>query len=245
MSSTKILLISDSRIHEMLASILDSSKTKEEVIVGLNEAAQELVTYTEKETWDLQLAIACNALRKDVRLYNWIVNQPSPVYVHWKNGHIAVAIPGKWFERYFIDSEREKMAPKFIEDFGMQYYEDEDVHASLNDYNTYGRYKGEDAIFYYCYDEKGEYSFNINFSNGHRFRIFVQFPSRVKAKRFLEIAEVGYIDQNDPYCVYMDLDENDNELTYYSAKSYIELKQYVVDAADVAKKTLIKMGVTE
>lgn len=82
----KILLISDSRIHEMLASILDSSKTKEEVIVGLNEAAQELVTYTEKETWDLQLAIACNALRKDVRLYNWIVNQPSPVYVHWKNG---------------------------------------------------------------------------------------------------------------------------------------------------------------
>lgn len=59
------------------------------------------------------------------------------------------------------------MAQKFIEDFGMQYYEDEDVHASLNDYNTYGRYKGEDAIFYYCYDEKGEYSFNINFSNGH------------------------------------------------------------------------------
>ena len=241
----KILLISDSRIHEMLASILDRSETKEEVIVGLNEAAQELVTYTGKETWELQLAIACNALRKDVRLYNWIVNQPSPVYVHWKNGHIAVAIPGKWFERYFIDSEREKMAQKFIEDFGMQYYEDEDVHASLNDYNTYGRYKGEDAIFYYCYDEKGEYSFNINFSNGHRFRIFVQFPSRVKAKRFLEIAEVGYIDQNDPYCVYMDLDENDNELTYYSAKSYIELKQYVVEAADVAKKTLIKMGVTE
>ncbi len=67
----------------------------------------------------------------------------------------------------------------------------------------------------------------------------------MKAKRFLEIAEVGYIDQNDPYCIYMDLDENDNELTYYSAKSYRELKQYVVEAADVAKKTLTEMGVTE
>lgn len=241
----KILLISESRIHEMLASILDNSNTKEEVIAGLDEATQELIPYTGKEALDLQLAIARNALRRDVRLYNWITDQPSPVYVHWKNGHIAVAIPGKWFDRYFIDSEREKMAQNFIKDFGMQYYEDQDVHTSLNDYNTYGRYKGEDAIFYYCYDEKGEYSFNINFSNGHRFRIFIQLPSKAKAKRFREIAEVGYIEQNDPYCVYMDLDENNNELTYYSAKSYRELKQYVDKAADVTKKALTEMGITE
>lgn len=241
----KILLISDSRIHEMLASILDSSKTKEDVIAGLNEATQDLIPYTGKGAWDLQLAIACNALRQDVKLYNWIVNQPSPVYVHWKNGHIAVAIPGKWYDRYFIDSEREKMAQKFIKDFGMQYYEDEYVHTSLNDYNTYGRYKGEDAIFYYSYDENDEYSFNINFSNGHRFKIFVQLPSKAKAKKFLEKAEVGYIERNDPYCVYMDRDKNGNALTYYSIKSYSKLKQYVDEAADVAKKTLTRMGIIE
>ena len=241
----KILLISDLRIHEMLASILDSSKTKEDVIDGLDVATQEMIPYTGKEAWDLQVAIACNALRKDVRLYNWMVNQPSPVYVHEKRGHIAVAIPGKWFDRYFIDSEREKMAQKFIKDFDMQYYEDEDAHTSSEDYNTYGHYKGEDAIFYYCYDEEGEYSFNINFSNGHRFRIFVQLPSKAKAKRFLDIAEVGYIEQDDPYCVYMDFDESDNELTYYSAKSYSKLKQFVDKAINIADNTLTEMGIIE
>lgn len=241
----KILLIGDSRIHEMLASILDSSETKEDVIASLDKETKELVQYAGKETGELQIAIACNALRQDVQLYNWIVSQPSPVYVHWKNGHIAVAIPGKWFDRYFIDSEREKMAQKFIEDFGMQYYEDEDAHTSLNDYNTYGRYKGEEATFYNCYDENGEYSFNINFSNYHQFRIFVQFPSKVKAKRFLEIAEVGYVEPDDPVRVYMDLDESDNVLTYYSANSYKELKRYVDEAEVVAKKVLTEMGVIE
>ncbi|WP_438589378.1 hypothetical protein [Duncaniella dubosii] len=72
-------------------------------------------------------AIACNALR-GCELYDWITEQPSPVYVHWKNGHIAVAIPGKWFGRYSSTPSVTKMAQRFIEKYSMEYYADEEVH---------------------------------------------------------------------------------------------------------------------
>lgn len=239
----KILLISNQQIHTMLADILDKSTNKDEVITALDEATKEPISYEGKSEWDMQVAIACNVLRKDVKLYDWIMKQPSPVYVHWKNGHIAVAIPGKWYERYFIDSEREKIAQKFIKDYGMQYYEDEDAHTSLGDYKTYGRYKGENATFYFSYDKDNKYSFKIIFSNYHRFRICVQLPTKVKAKEFLKIAESGYTEQNDTYrCVYLDLDNEENPLWYYLNRDFKQLKNYVERAMEIAEETFKKMG---
>lgn len=233
----KRLLIDKEEIHIMLADILDKSINKDEVIAALDEATKDLISYEGKTGSKLQIAITCNALRRDVKLYNWIMKQPSPVYIHWKNGHIAVAIPGKWFERYFIDSEREKIAQKFIENYGMQYYEDESVHASLKDYNNYGRYKGEEAIFYFNYDEDGKYSFNINFSYEHRFRIFVQLPTKAEVKKFSKIAN---IEPNDKF-IYLDLDDEGNYLHYFSNKDFKRLKYYVEKAMKIAKETFEKM----
>lgn len=239
----KIFLIGNSKVHSMLADILDNCNNKDDVITAFEEATKDLIPYEDKDGWDLQVAIACNALRKDAKLHNWMMEQPSPVYVHAKHGHIAVAIPGKWFERYFIDSERDKMAKKFIEDYDMQYYVDEYLHTSMDDYNSYGRYKGEDAIFYFSYDEKDKYFLKINFSNNHRFRIFVQLPNKTKAKEFLEIAECGYIEPNDACCVYLDLNDDGSPLRYYLYRGFSELKKHVETAMEIAKETLVKMKI--
>lgn len=239
----KILLIGNQNIHNMLAEILDNSSNNREVIIALEEVTKELISYEDLTGWNLQVAIACNALRKDVKLYNWIMEQPSPVYVHAKNGHIAVAIPGKWFERYFIDSEREKIAKKFIDGYGMQYYEDEYCHTTIKDFTKYGRYKGEDATFYFNYDENGDFSFNIDFSNNHQFRIFVQLPNKTKAKKFHDIAGCGYIDSNDACCVYLDRDEDDTPLRYYTLRGYSKLQKFVESAMSITEGTLNKMGI--
>lgn len=240
----KLLLISDQRIHDMLADILDNSHNEKEIIRALEGETKSLIPYDDKIGSELQTAIACNALRRDVKLYDWITEQPSPVYVHWKNGHIAVAIPGKWFDRYFIDSERDKMAQRFIEKYSMEYYADEEVHKSPDDYTTYGRYKGEDAIFYFNYDENDDYSFNINFSNNHRFRIFVELPKKTRAKKFHEIAKAGHIYKDDPYCVYFDCDNDGNPLfRYYLDCEFDELDAYVEKAMKTTHDTLVKMGI--
>lgn len=240
----KLLLISDQRIHDMLADILDNSHDEKEIIRALEGETKSLIPYDDKIGSELQTAIACNALRWDVKLYDWITEQPSPVYVHWKNGHIAVAIPGKWFDRYFIDSERDKMAQRFIEKYGMEYYADEEVHTSPDDYTTYGRYKGEDAIFYFNYDENDDYSFNINFSNNHRFRIFVELPKKTRAKKFHEIAKAGHIYKDDPYCVYFDCNNDGNPLfRYYLDCEFDELDAYVEKAMKTTHDTLVKMGI--
>lgn len=239
----KILLIGNKDIHKMLSEILDNSSNSREVIFALEEVTKNLIPYEGLTGWNLQVAIACNALRKDVKLYNWIMEQPSPVYVHAKNGHIAVAIPGKWFDRFFIDSEREKIAKKFIQGYGMQYYEDEYCHTSIQDFTKYGRYKGEDAIFYFNYDENEDFSFNIDFSNNHLFRIFVQLPNKTKAKKFHDISGCGYIDPNDVCCVYLDKDEDDIPLRYYTFSDYHELQKFVESAMEIAEDTLEKMGI--
>lgn len=238
----KLLLIGNSNIHTMLAECMDKSKSSEDMIQFLEQVTNTLIPEEDKSGFDLQIAIACNALRKDVKLYNWIMEQPSPVYIHWKNGHIAVAIPGKWFERYFIDSDRDKMAQKFIKEYSMEYYVDEDVHTSLDDYTNYGRYKGENAIFYFNYDNKGDYSFNINFSSYHRFRIFVQLPTKAKAKEFHKIANVGDIEPDNAYLVYLDTLDND-KLHYFSKNDYKNLKNHIDEAIKIAESTLRKMNI--
>lgn len=239
----KILLIANSDIHTMLAEVLDNSNDVNEVVNKLEEATQELISYEGKSNWDLAVAIACNTLRWDVKLYDWIIEQPSPVYVHWKNGHIAVAIPGKWFERYFIDSERDKMVQKLIDKYKMQYYEDENLHTNLGDYKAYGHYKGEEVIVYYCYDDRGEYSFNVNFSNFHKLRIFVQLPTKAKARIFCDIAGTGYIEPNDEYSVYLNRDEENGYYEYYTDRSYTKIEKFVKHAMEIADDTIEKMNI--
>lgn len=239
----KLLLIGNQRIHAMLAGILDKSHDNKEVIRALEEETKTLIPYSNKSKLELQTAIACNSLRQDVKLYDWMTEQSSPVYVHWKNGHIAVAIPGKWFDRYFIDSERDKMAQRFIEKHRMAYYVDEEVHTSPDDYANYGRYKGEDAIFYFNYDENGDYSFNIDFSSSHNFKIFVMLPNKTKAKKFHDEANAGYIDPGNPLRVYLDTKNPDNHPLYYLDSGFDELDARVEDAKKIAKKTLTAMGV--
>lgn len=234
----KMLLIGNQKIHDMLAEILDGCNSKDEVIIALEEATKSLIPYDDKEGWNLAVAIACNALRRDVKLYDWMMQQSSPVYINWKNGHIAVAIPGSWYERYFIDSERDKMAQGFIKEYGMQYWENEYVHTSMNDYITYGRYKGEEVIFYSSYDENDDYSFNVSFNIKHRFDIFVQLPNKTKAKEFSEIAGTGDWTIYDE-CVYWDY----GNLYYYLNKDFVELKKCVDAAMESAKEILRKMGV--
>lgn len=236
----KNLLIGNQQIQTMLADILDQSNNKGEVIIALEKATKELVSYADKGGWDLSVAIACNALRRDVKLYNWIMEQPSPVYVHWKNGHIAVAIPNKWYDRYFIDSERDEMAQKFIKEYNMDYMEDEETHTSLNDYITYSRYKGEKAVFYFNYDGKDDCLFNIAFDNHHCFTIFVRLRTKAKAKEFCKIAD-GCPNPNDAYCVF--LDGYNHKLFYYSKGDYKELKSHVEAAMEIAEDTLEKMGI--
>lgn len=241
----KRLLIKNKKIHEMFASILDKSNNKDEVIEALKKQTEELLSVENIEDKDkLKYTIACNALRQDVKLYNWINTQSSPVYVHYKSGHIAIASPRVWYERYFIDSDRDIMGNRFIYDFNMQYYENPDVYASLADYDKVGRYKGEEVIFYFYYDKERKYSFNINFSKHHTFRIFVQLRSNEETNKFIGIANVGYIlESNNPYRVYMDSKENKLFYYNYTENNYNQLKDKVNEAANKARDTLKKMGI--
>ncbi len=240
----KILLINNKNIHELLADILDRCNDKEEVINELEEATKKLIPYEGKSNWALSVAIACNILRKDIKLYNWMMGQSSPVYVHWKNGHIAVAIPGKWFDRYFIDSERDKMAQKLIEVYGLHYFEDESTHTSLADYKTYGHYKGENVILYLCNDGNDTYSFNVDFSNNHVLRIYIETPSKAKAKMFCNLAGSGFIYDDDACCVYYDPDENGVPLLYYyTTKNLKKIMERIEAVLEIAKDTITRMPV--
>lgn len=215
----KILLIRNEKIHEMIVAVLDASHNEEEVLDALKVVTKETISYEEKTEWGLAVAIACNSLRKDVKLYNWMLEQPSPVYVHVKNGHIAVAIPGKWYDRFFIDSEREKMACSLMEKYEMQYFEDESAHTCQTDYDKYGRYKGEDVVLYRNLVKVEGYSYNVLFGAGHRCRLFVEASNKTRAKVFRNIMGEGTIYNDDPKCVYLYEEEDDEQLWYYTSKS--------------------------
>jgi hypothetical protein len=100
------------------------------------------------------------------------------------------------------------------------------------------------VIFYFNYDENDDYSFNINFSNNHRFRIFVELPKKTRAKKFHEIAKAGHIYKDDPYCVYFDCNNDGNPLfRYYLDCEFDELDAYVEKAMKTTHDTLVKMGI--
>lgn len=95
----------------MLIAAFKNANNKEEITFFLEEYIKSnIVSLNGLENWDLQLAIAHNILCQDIRLYDWMTSQKAPVCISLFKGHIAVAIPRVWYDRYLIDSERDVIA---------------------------------------------------------------------------------------------------------------------------------------
>ena len=171
----KLLLLDNDDIRKMFVDSLKKSKTVDDVKKYLIDTINKnsYPSYKGLNEWSLQVAIAHNALCKDVKLYNWMATQSSPVCVSNFKGHIAVAIPRVWYDRFLIDSERDDIAIVQMSNLFMQYKGND--HSKWQNYLTYGRFKGENLILHKTI--KNGYSFRVSFQKEHIVRVYVKCGS--------------------------------------------------------------------
>lgn len=140
----KNLLLTNEGIKTMLIDILSSSSNSDEIYQKLKESAvSQIQSLSDESVWDKQVAIAYKTLCKEPKLYDWIAKQEKLVRISLFKGHIAIAAPNVWYERYFIDTDRDAIANDLMETYGFEYRADEDCHQSQDDKNQTGHYKGE------------------------------------------------------------------------------------------------------
>ena len=198
-------------VRMMLLRVLDGAKTKEEVKERLAKETTALMPLEGKMLWNFQLAIAHNYLATDVSLYDWMETQSQPVSVRWFKGHIAVAIPRVWFDRYLIDTKRDEIANDLMEQYGLTYYEDEQTHTSLDDYNRYGHYKGENIFIYKNISSEDNVHFNVQFGENCNFYLFLKTNDKELTKRLREKVG-GYIYEALPYHLYLNVTEDGKDI---------------------------------
>lgn len=241
----KTFLINEPIIRKMLIAAFKNANNKEEITFFLEEYIKSnIVSLNGLENWDLQLAIAHNILCQDIRLYDWMTSQKAPVCISWFKGHIAVAIPRVWYDRYLIDSERDAIAQKLKDDFSMEYWEDETKHTYLSDFEETGHYKGEDLFMFASLSDKEDYSMNCWFKNYHEIRIFIQCPSQKKCKELEKLLLEGTIYDDERNCLYFDTDMDGNLMAsfhYFSISDYSPIKKRLEEIWDKVESAVKKL----
>lgn len=163
-------------IRKMFVDVLGSSTDTEQVkhklaTVIINNRMSYYSNPAQK--WDNLLVVTQNALCDDIKLYDWMATQSSPVCVSEYKGHNAVAIPRVWYDRFLIDSERDKIALSLMTNLLMIYVAIKD-HTSLQDYYTQERFKAENILLYRGVNNG--ISFHVDFLKDHISRVYLKCP---------------------------------------------------------------------
>ena len=204
-----LLLINDD-VKSMLIDIISSSSNCDEVYDKLKETAvSQIQSLVGKTDWEKQIAISYNTLCKESKLYDWIANQEKLVRISWFKGHIAIAAPSVWYERYFIDTERDAIANDLIESYGFEYWENEDSHMSLEDKNQTGHYKGESIGLFLPLDADGRFELWVSLETDRNVDIYLCCQTIKSAKKL--VGKLSGADQEKRY-IYFNKDEKDAEL---------------------------------
>lgn len=214
----KLLLLDNEDIRKMFVSCLKTSNSDDEVKSELSKFINNNTykTYKGLTGWDLQIAIAHNALCTDVKLYNWMATQPSPVSVSYYKGHIAVAIPRVWYDRFLIDSERDSMAIVQMTNLFMNYVSDE--HTTWSDYTEFNRFKGEEIVLQK--QLKDGSSFRIAFQKDHVVRVYVECTSETECKSLKNALQIPT--KADKNRLYIDVDGNlEPQFNYFLQGEYL------------------------
>ena len=208
----KQLLLGNDDVRKMFIESLDDAGSTEYVKLNLEEFIRfnSLPYWDDAEHyWDNRLVIAHNTLSDDIKLYDWMATQTSPVCVTEYKGHYAVSRRNVWFNRFLIDCERNQMAEVLTEEpLCMDYVGDGTDHGTQEDFDEYGRYKGENVMLMRPLDNG--FSFFVSFERDHCLRVFVLCPNSQACHDFFEkySAPAGYASfiDDEENIVYLDVD---------------------------------------
>lgn len=169
----KLLLLGNDDVRKMFVYALGHSFNNTDIKRELNQVitTNRTTSYLGLSNEKLRVAMAHNILSDDIKLYDWMETQSSPVQVRWYKGHIAISIPRVWHDRFFIDSYRDQMALTLM---GSHWYYEEDKvnHTSLQDYYKWGHFKGEN-IRLYAYLKDG-ILFHVDFIKDHHVIVYLK-----------------------------------------------------------------------
>lgn len=238
----KNLLLTNEDVKTMLIDIISSSSNGDEVYDKLKEAAvSQIQSLAGKTDWEKQVAISYNTLCRESKLYDWIANQEKLVRISWFKGHIAIAAPSVWFERYFIDTERDAIAKDLIESYGFEYWENEESHMSLEDKNQTGHYKGESIGLFLPLDADNKLNLWAFLETYRSVDIYLYCPTIKVAKQLADLLPEA--DQEKRY-IRFKKDEKDAEppqlkyLTRSTGKAIQERLDYLIPRIKKAIKAL-------
>ena len=204
----KILLLDNDDVRQMFLNVLKASQSDADVIRELNQVTKTnmmpLIADPDRY-WDNKLVITHNALCSDVKLYDWMNTQSSPVCVYEYKGHYSVAIPRVWYDRFLIDSHRDQIAISLMNGLWMRYYDDGSGHATLQDYKNNGRFIGENITLLKNL-QKG-FRFAVSFQKDHNVRVYVECPNEAALNIFVsQLTNIGQNCKKDKKSVYLDVD---------------------------------------
>ena len=215
----KLLLLGNDDIRQMFVNVLGKSTNDADIKRELNAAiiANRMPFYSSPDQyWDNKFVLIHNALCDDVLLYDWMAKQSS-VYAKDYNGHYVVMVPGAWYDRFMVDSERDKMALSLMSPsrLGMYYYGDSAHHATQRDFDTYHRFLGTEICLYRNLDVNGDLTFWVVFKENHQLRVYVECSSMLRCRELkseidaqgLSIKTAIQENKND-IRLYLDVDEN-------------------------------------
>lgn len=139
--------------------------------------------------------MAVKRLRKDIKLYDWIAaeeRQNKSVFrIYWYEGHIMFAVLRKQYAKVALDTERAKTAYKIAENYGMDYYD----NNQLQMYKKYGDSFGNEI---WLKQDRQNCILWIGFCQYHELRIQIECKTKKYAKELLEVFEGStYIDDDE------------------------------------------------
>lgn len=141
--------------------------------------------------------MAVKRLRKDIKLYDWIAaeeRQNKSVFrVYWYEGHIMFAVPRKQYAKVALDTERAKTAYKIAENYGMNYYD----NNQLQMYKKYGDSFGNEI---WLKEDRLNCTLWVGFCQHHELRVQIECKTKKYAKELLEVFEESdYINDDEKW----------------------------------------------
>lgn len=194
-------------VMNILASYIDGAK----VFIPWSGA-----TYTDKEYCDM----AVKRLRKDVKLYDWIVNEEiqrkSVFRIYFYEGHIMIAIPRKQFAKVALDTERAQIAYDIAQNYGFVYNDEN----QLGMYQEYGDSFGNEI---WITKERQKCILWVGFCQHHELCIQFECKTKKYAKELLEtIKGSSCINDNECWLQITSLKHFKKEATYNSLSKKLE-----------------------
>ncbi len=219
----KNILASHDKVRLMLSDVLsqDNEDGIKSVLASYIDNAKGFIpwfgaTYTDKEYCDM----AVERLRRDVKLYDWIVNEEiqkkSVFRIYLYEGHIMIAIPRKQFAKVALDTERSQIAYDIVQNYGFVYNDEN----QLGMYKEYGDSFGKDI---WLKQERHKCTLWVGFCQHHELCFELECKTKKYAKELLETIEgSSYIDDDEYRLQITPLEHFKKEKTYNNLSEKLE-----------------------